>query len=274
MKGKNEYMNEKRNENKVENKNEIIMFLCITGVLSIIFESLFIITDQTLYVALLMFTPAFAAGVTKYRYFRKEKNALYFRKCKSKYLLLAFLMPIIYIGIPYCIYWCIRPESMNMNWNFKLICDLLIGIGTNMILTLGEEIGWRGFLVPHLTEWIGMKKAFMISGLIWGGWHVPLLVSGFYLPGVSIWYKIPMFMIVITGVGVIIGIITIKSKSIWPAVVLHAVHNTMDQNIFGEGTVGHCKVYFVSEAGICTAFIVIAIVIWILIKLKKDTVCS
>lgn len=53
-------------------------------------------------------------------------------------------------------------------------------------------------------------------------------------------------------VGMIYGIITIKTKSIWPAIFLHAAHNTFDQLIFGTVTVANNKMFFVSETGIFT----------------------
>ncbi len=49
-----------------------------------------------------------------------------------------------------------------------------------------------------------------------------------------------------------LGIITIKTKSIWPAIFLHAAHNTFDQLIFGTVTVANNKMFFVSETGIFT----------------------
>jgi membrane protease YdiL (CAAX protease family) len=50
----------------------------------------------------------------------------------------------------------------------------------NMIPALGEEIGWRGFLLPNL-EPLGKRRAAVLSGMIWALWHAPLiLILGFY----------------------------------------------------------------------------------------------
>lgn len=242
-------------------RKEITLFLSVIIVLSAIFESLIIGTWQMFYAAFLMWTPALAAWITKFVYFQKEKNSLLFQKCKMKYIFIALGLPMIYLGIPYCIYWINNPSSMQIDWSLKLVGMAVVGILTTMVITLGEEIGWRGFLVPRLTAWVGAKKTLLFTGLFWGAWHCPLLLSGIYMPGISNWYKVPLFMIVITSVGVIIGGLTLRSKSVWPAVLMHAAHNNFDQNLLGAGTVGNDKMYFVGETGIITAVIVVVIAV-------------
>ena len=90
------------------------------------------------------------------------------------------------------------------------------------------------------------------------------------MPGTPIWYKLPMFLVVVIGCGVLIGMITIKSKSVWPAVFMHSAHNHFDQAIFGVYTVGDHRMYWVSETGILTALIVWGLVIILYTKMKKD----
>ena len=65
-----------------------------------------------------------------------------------------------------------------MFWIFGYIA--LVNLLPNMILTLGEEIGWRGFLVPELTGWVGFRRASLYSGVIWGAWHLPGILTGAY----------------------------------------------------------------------------------------------
>lgn len=94
--------------------------------------------------------------------------------------------------------------------------------------------------------------AFIYTSIFWGVWHLPILISGLYMPGTPAWYSVPAFLFMIIPVGMIYGIITIKTKSIWPAIFLHAAHNTFDQLIFGTVTVANNKMFFVSETGIFT----------------------
>ena len=48
----------------------------------------------------------------------------------------------------------------------------------NIVTTTGEEWGWRGYLVPKLTEKLSVVPTLLISGIIWGLWHAPLTVMG------------------------------------------------------------------------------------------------
>jgi uncharacterized protein len=43
----------------------------------------------------------------------------------------------------------------------------------------GEEIGWRGVLLPRLAQRIGYAPAGLVVGVVWASWHLPL----FFLPG-------------------------------------------------------------------------------------------
>jgi len=44
-----------------------------------------------------------------------------------------------------------------------------------MIFTFGEEFGWRGYLLPRLAPLGGISAA-IITGVIWGLWHTPVIV--------------------------------------------------------------------------------------------------
>src|SRR4030095_12964988 len=39
-----------------------------------------------------------------------------------------------------------------------------------------EEIGWRGFALPRLTERLGLRKASLVLGILWAAWHLPCFV--------------------------------------------------------------------------------------------------
>lgn len=263
-------MEHKLNLTNETNQKAVKLFLVIVLVLSAIAEGIIIYTGAMGLAILLMGVPALAAVITKIKYFKGEKYALSVRKCNIKYIGLAVLLPLLYIGIPYLIYWIINPESLQLELTPMLIGSTVVGIVINMLPAFGEELGWRGFLVPRLQQWLGLEKMLILTGLIWGAWHCPLLISGLYMPGTPIWFKVPMFIIVVGSVGVIIAILTLRSGSIWPATVMHSAHNVIDQTIFGAGTVGADKMYFVSETGIITAVLVVGMAIWMYRSYKKD----
>lgn len=245
---------------------KIKWYFILTMTISIILETGYIISEKSMFAAILMFTPAVLAILFKVIFYQGEKNVLHFCRFKWKYLLAAILLPMFYIGIPGIILSICNPNTVSGEWKISLIINFVVSVLSNILLTLGEEIGWRGFLLPKLAEGIGERRALLLTGIIWGLWHCPLLIAGIYLPGISTWYKLPMFLLVIIAVGIVIGILTLRSGSIWPAVVMHAVHNTLNQNVLGSSNPIQCQEYLVGEVGILTVVIVVGVALWMLKK--------
>lgn len=70
-----------------------------------------------------------------------------------------------------------RPDWMVIAASFGFISVLLLL--PSMISALGEEIGWRGFLVPELANWIGPRMTCFVSGVILAIWHGPAFLHGY-----------------------------------------------------------------------------------------------
>lgn len=127
----------------------------------------------------------------------------------------------------------------------------------------------RGFMVPALYDELGLNKTLVISSLFWCCWHLPLLIFGDYIPGAPIWYQVPAFILCIFPVGIMAGLLAIKTNSVWPSAFLHAAHNNYDQAVFDVITIGgDNKIYFVSETGLITIICtwVLAIIMYIIIR--------
>lgn len=56
-----------------------------------------------------------------------------------------------------------------------LVITGLVGPIVNLPLMLGEELGWRGYMAPRLTEIFGRFGA-VVGGAIWGLWHWPAIL--------------------------------------------------------------------------------------------------
>lgn len=72
------------------------------------------------------------------------------------------------------------------------------------------------------------------------------------MSGTPMWYQLPAFVLCILPVGIMTGLITLKTGSVWPAAFLHAAHNNYDQSVFSVITAGADQMYFVSETGVLT----------------------
>jgi len=96
-----------------------------------------------------------------------------------------------------------------------------------IIAGFGEEFGWRGFLFPQLCR-SRLVAGFVIGGLIWFAWHVPL---GFIMPGTtdfSPWQYISNGIVLAIGsifTFVFFAYVYARSGSIWVASLVHAVFN-------------------------------------------------
>lgn len=99
-----------------------------------------------------------------------------------------------------------------------------LGILFNMIFTFGEEFGWRGYLLPKLAP-LGGVQAAIITGIVWGLWHAPLIVlNGYNYPGHP-WLGVLMMVVFTVALGMIFTWLRFRSGSVWPSTLAHAAFN-------------------------------------------------
>ncbi len=93
------------------------------------------------------------------------------------------------------------------------------------IFTTGEELGWRGLLVPELATLTGYTGAALVTGLLWALFHYPLLFFSDNNSGAPLWYVSLSFTVGIVAGSFIVSWLRLRSGSIWTAVIMHASHN-------------------------------------------------
>lgn len=218
--------------------------------------------------SILMWCPAVAAFIVHRKYYYKEK-ILGWNKCNIRYVLIGILVPVVYLGFSYGLYWIINKGALSGEIYTNSIGILVALIFSSIITATGEEIGWRGFLLPKMAEIWNMKTAIVVSGLIWAIWHFPLMITDLYQAGTPLWYQLPMFTIEIIAITTIMAIIRLNSKSVWPAIILHASHNYFNQIIFSPLTNGDDSVYFVGETGVITVIVLVLVALFIVWKNKR-----
>lgn len=119
------------------------------------------------------------------------------------------------------------PLSPWMLVGIQLLQGALIAPLVNGLFTFGEEFGWRAYLQPKLMA-MGPRKAMLWMGLIWGVWHWPLTVQGHnYGLGYAgfPWLGMLSMVWMTFGLGLFLGWMTFRAKSVWPAVIGHAAVN-------------------------------------------------
>lgn len=98
-----------------------------------------------------------------------------------------------------------------------------LGAVINSVLTLGEELGWRGWLLPSLLP-LGTWPALLISGAIWGFWHSPLILLGYNFAQPN-FFGVGLMIVGTMFYGVLIGWLRLRTGSVWPSVVAHGAFN-------------------------------------------------
>ncbi len=99
-----------------------------------------------------------------------------------------------------------------------------LGLAFNMIFTFGEEFGWRGYLLPRLAP-LGGGWAALVTGVVWGLWHAPLIVlSGYNFPGHP-WLGILGMVVFTTALSYVFAWLRFRSGSVWPSTLAHAAVN-------------------------------------------------
>jgi uncharacterized protein len=100
---------------------------------------------------------------------------------------------------------------------------IIIGPFLGLIITFGEEYGWRGYLQSELVH-LGRIRGVGLLGIIWGIWHWPILLMGYNYPGQPV-----LGPLLMTGYTVVLSYFlayaVFKSKGVWTAAYLHALSN-------------------------------------------------
>ena len=218
----------------------------------------------------LMWCPA-AAGVITSLIFGEGISGLGFGLSKWRWLGAGYFLPILYAGLAYGIIWLLGFGGINEAYQFRPVRLILIGTVFNIVFAAGEEIGWRGFLVPHLYKKMNFTATCLVTGLIWSLWHFPLVISGIYLAKMPMVPQLILMVVTITCMTFPISWLRLKSNSVWPAVLLHASHNLYIQWLFDPLTTETSALskYMIGESGIVLA-VIFVVIAFIFARLKLN----
>jgi membrane protease YdiL (CAAX protease family) len=252
----------------------VILFLVLTFGLSTICYVLInrnggMEGDGGLYVMILMWVPGVVALAITFL-FQRNLRGMGWGLGKPIYYAIAYILPLVACVLAYGATWLlglgsINPAAPGDNIWQSLALGLTVGAIPALILATGEEIGWRGLLVPQLARVQPFVQTALISGVVWGLWHVPLILTGGYNSGTPAWYAITCFMVNVIALSFSFAWLRQSSGSIWPAAILHAVYNVAIQGIFDGLTVDTgSTLYFTGEFGLMLPIVntLFALIFW------------
>jgi membrane protease YdiL (CAAX protease family) len=115
------------------------------------------------------------------------------------------------------------PISIELLVMIQIAQALILGPLINIVFAMGEELGWRSFLLSRLLP-LGQWKALLISGAIWGVWHAPAIAQGHNYPDHPI-LGILLMTVFCIFLGIIIGWMYLNTRSPWVAALAHGSIN-------------------------------------------------
>ncbi|MDR8413906.1 CPBP family intramembrane metalloprotease [Nonomuraea sp. 3-1Str] len=118
------------------------------------------------------------------------------------------------------------PAGLSTMVTVQVVLAVLAGPLLNAVPALGEEWGWRGWLVPRLVAARGPVAGLILSGVVWGLWHAPLTLLGYNYARLGPWAAL-YFVGFCVAAGVVFGWLRLRSGSVWPAVVAHGSVNAV-----------------------------------------------
>jgi len=184
----------------------------------------------------MMFVPMMVSmALTKF-YLIRSLSSFGLTKGNLKYYIFAYIYPFIAVALGVILFLIMGLGKLRIDSNLIfptqygvpvyifLINYAIAPLFPNSIMAFGEEYGWRGYLQDLLQEKYSILKTLLITGVIWGLWHAPLIAMGYNynqypIPGVF------LFVLWATFIGVFFGWLKIKSKSVFTAALAHGALN-------------------------------------------------
>ena len=185
-----------------------------------------------------------------------------------RFYLAAWLLPLVAVIVGGAAYYLVFPRSFDPNlgavraavastpslaaaspWTIMLLSalsTLIVGPVFLGLQSIGEEFGWRGYLLPKFVERFtgaevasgstkdavpaglsaaAARKAALLVGVVWGVWHWPgIFLEMKISPGIPIVFPL-VDLVSVCSVSVLLAWVTLRSRSVWPAAIGHAMLN-------------------------------------------------
>jgi membrane protease YdiL (CAAX protease family) len=190
----------------------------------------------------------------------------------------AVVVPALVLGGTYAVTWIIGLAEMKapvFSGSLKVILVTFLGLAFSTFFAMGEEIGWRGYMLPRLKT-LGVFRAMLVVGFLQGVWHLPIMLA-------TPWYHssgnglivVPLFLVTLTLAGVLLGYLRFTTGSVWPCAIAHATYNVAWDILSGftAGSSTETLEYVAGESGILPILGLSLVAAWIA-STRRTTVIS
>ena len=187
----------------------------------------------------------------------------------------AVLGPAVIIGLSFGIaaaFGVVRFSALERGLGADL-AKLALTIAVFAVVFLGEEIGWRGYLLFRLAEVTSGRRAALLTGAFHAAFHLPLLLlTTTYQSAGNRWIVVPTVMVTLTLAGVWYGWLRLWSGSLWPVSLSHSAFNNIVETVGGAAiaTSPVTMAYVTTETGLATMGIMVVVAGYLLTRRAPD----
>jgi uncharacterized protein len=215
--------------------------------------------------------------VTRDGYTRTGWTNLGLHRAGFRRWLTALIAPLLLVGSAYTVAWL----SGALRLVDGLDSQRLIGVALEALLaiavgtatySLGEELGWSGYLLPALSP-LGQERAGAVRGLLHAVWHFPLIfLTTTYLVYGNRIATLPLFVITLTFAGLAYGYFRFSTNSVWPGTIAHSAFNNLASMFDGltDQSNPELAAYLVGEGGVLMAAGSVVLAAWAVWRMRTQ----
>ena len=258
-------------------RRQITVFLCITYGLTLAIALALPHAGITPLIAIAF--PVIAVALTvAFTVPRGQRRAVWagvgFNPRRGRGLLIAVLGPAVIVAVSFGVAAAFGVVQFSgLPPGFGSSSRIALTIIIFAVVFLGEEIGWRGYLLFRVAELTSGRRAALVTGFFHAIYHLPLLlIATTYQSAGNRWIVVPMVMVTLTLAGVWYGWLRLWSGSIWPVSLSHSAFNNLMETAAGVAiaTSPATMAYVTTETGVVTMIIMVLVAGYLLTRRAAD----
>ena len=137
-------------------------------------------------------------------------------------------------------------DSLNLSQFIGAMLPLAV---IYFIFAIFEEVGWRGYLAPSVYRINDRLLGHAIVGVIWASWHFPYMRELWAHTDEGLATLAPRFVLGTVVFSVLYGEIRIRTRSVWPAVLMHWSGNTLANTLLTGFVILEPKTMWLTSLG-------------------------